>query len=113
MIKVSKAHFSKTGRDDFLKLFSLTQIDLQVYIIVCTVYTIIAVSITTKKQSEVTRPICNTTLKDMFLCKMERCVLASFIYTFQMILSCTIQTVEWDPEGILYEQFENFSPNSL
>lgn len=94
MIKVSKAHFSKTGRDDFLKLFSLTQIDLHVYIIVCTVYTIIAVSIITKRQSEVTRTICNTTLKDMFLYKTERCVLASFIYTFQMILSCTIQTVE-------------------
>lgn len=78
----------------------------------CTMYTIIAVSITTKIQSEVARTICNTTLKDMFLYITERCVLASFIYTLQMILSCTIQTVEWHPEGIFYKQFENFSPNS-
>lgn len=63
-------------------------------------------------QSEVARTIWNTTLKDMFLYKTERCVLASFIYTLQMILSCTVQTVEWDPEGIFFKQFEYFSSNS-
>lgn len=76
---------------------------------VCHYYT---VSITTKRQSEVARPICNTTLEDMFLYETERCVLASFIYTLQMILSCTIQTVEWHPEGIFYKHCENFSPNA-
>lgn len=80
MIKVSKAHFSKTGRDDFLKLFSLTQIDLHVYIIVCTVYTIIAVSIITKRQSEVTRTICNIERYYVFVQNGKVCFSLFYLY---------------------------------